>query len=112
MPWPPSADEVMRELRIASIDPDQATVLQESLDAAVDVVMTERADLWAADPDADPAAAVHRGTVRYAGRLYTRAVNTSGVDPVTGLGVPPTYAIDDDIARLLGLWRYRRPSAG
>lgn len=113
MSWPPTADEVMRELRITTLDADQAMVLQDSLDAAVDYVEDNRPDLWADDPAVfHETSRIHRGTVRYAGRLYTRAINTSGVDPVTGLGTPPTYALDADIAQLLGTLRYRRPAVG
>lgn len=115
--WPPTADEVMRELRITTIDADQRTVLEDSLAAAVDYVEDNRPDMWL-DVGEPPVLTftesprVHRGTVRYAGRIYTRAVNPGGIDPVTGLGAPSVYSLDVDIANLLGVRSSRMPSVG
>lgn len=117
-PWPPTVDDVKRELRIVALTPDAQLVMQSSLDAAVAYVEDNRPDLWTTAPDGEsnpvffPSDRVHKGTVRYAGRLYSRSVNQPGIEASTELGTPPTYALDADIAQLLGVLRYRRPSVG
>lgn len=113
MTWPPTDDEVMRELRITTLDADQASVLSDSLDAAVDYVQDNRPDLWVGDPPVFTAPPrVHRGAVRYAAAIYTRAINPGGIDPVTGIGSPPVYSLDVNVANLLGVRGSRKPAVG
>lgn len=113
MVWPPTVDDVRKELRIVALTPDATDIMQTSLDAAIAYVEDNRPDVWSPDGatfEATPR--IHKGTVRYAGRLYTRSVNQPGIEASTELGTPPTYALDSDIAQLLGVMRYRRPSVG
>lgn len=115
MPWPPTVQQVLDELRITSPQtaPD-AGVLAEDLAAAIVDVEGWRGDLF--DP-ADPllflaGANVERGTVKYAAALYTNRANLGGTDPVTGLGAPPDIALSPTIGRLLGIGRYAKPRIG
>lgn len=114
--WPPTLDDVQRELRVpaSSMTPDATAVMQSCLDAAVSYAEDNRPDMFdAADPPVFVATdRIHKGTVRYAGRLYSRSVNQAGIDASIELGTPPTYALDADIAQLLGVMRYRRPAVG
>lgn len=112
--WPPTIDDVQRELRVpaSSMTPDATAVMQSSLDAAIAYVESNRPDRLDAAGVFVSDARIHKGTVRYAGRLYSRSVNQPGIEAASELGTPPTYALDSDIAQLLGILRYRRPSVG
>lgn len=114
--WPPTLEDVQRELRVpaSSMTPDATAVMQSSLDAAVSYVQDNRPDRFdTSDPPVFVATdRIHKGTVRYAGRMYSRSVNQPGVEAVSELGTPPTYALDADIAQLIGVMRYRRPAVG
>jgi hypothetical protein len=115
MPWPPTVQQVLDELRIVAPQtaPD-AGVLAEDLAAAVADVEGWRGDLFdSSDPPLFQAGAnVERGTIKYAAALYTARASPGGTDPVTGLGAPPDIALSPTIGRLLGIGRYAKPRIG
>lgn len=110
--WPPTSADVARLLRIRGQTPDDATVLDAATAAAIADVQDWRSDLF--DP-VNPSLIsdnVFYGTTMYAANLYARRANTTGVDPVTGLGQSPDYAMDATVARLLGIGHYAKPRVG
>ena len=119
MSWPPQLVDLKEDLgdEYAEVFVDDAR-LQQNLDAAV--YFTERihkgrfnfdgdslSDL--PDPQADT---VWLGTIRLAGRWFTRRRSPDGLVAMAEMGAGRVPSFDPDIDRMLRIGRHTRPRVG
>ena len=99
-----TVEQVKAHLGISPSDALDETSLQAATDAANDMLLTYRPDLFDSDPW--PARAVHAVTL-YAARLYRRRGSVEGLAGYADMGGVPIIRIDPDIqAELeLGPWQ-------
>lgn len=111
--WPPTLDVLKDDLKIDLTDTRDDTVLQRQLDAAVSFIERVRPEFnYAADPLVDlpaPTDDLVLGTVRLAGRWYTRRRSPDALVAMGELGSTRVPSFDPDIERLLGIGKYRGP---
>ncbi|MFI5607774.1 head-tail connector protein [Amycolatopsis sp. NPDC051903] len=109
MAWPPTLEQLKADLKIPTTSDDP--VLQQNLDAAVAFVEGVRSDLDFADEPEGPApdSQVILGTVRLAGRWFTRRRSPEALVDMGELGSTRVPSFDPDIERLLRIGRYRGP---
>jgi hypothetical protein len=110
VPWPPPPEAftayAVGELGTVS-DPETMT---RCADAAVGFCERERPDH---DFTTGTAPAEYGlAALRFAANLYARRGVTGGSLAYGLEGAPSSYAADAEVARLLGLWNYRRPGVG
>jgi hypothetical protein len=111
MEWPPTLDDLKVDLKI---DDDRDDVrLQQTLDAAIAFVKRVRPDLkFDVDPLCDdpmPDADFVLGTIRLAGRWHVRRRSPDGLIDAGDMGTSRIPGVDVDIARMLGIDRFRGP---
>lgn len=113
MSWPPELTDLKDDLKIDVDDIRDDSVLQRQLDAAVSFVQRVRPGFnYADDPlveAPEPPADLVLGTVRLAGRWYTRRRSPDALVAMGELGSARIPSFDPDIERLLGIGRYRGP---
>ncbi|MFF5992585.1 head-tail connector protein [Prauserella flavalba] len=113
MSWPPELDDLKDDLGAEyrqGSDPADAR-LERCLDAAVAFVQRVRSSFnYDGDPLSElpaPTADLELGTIRLAGRWYTRRRSPDGLVAMAELGQARVPSFDPDIDRLLGIGRYR-----
>jgi hypothetical protein len=114
MSWPPTLPELKADRKIDLDDTRDDDALQAELDAAVAFVERVRPGFnYTADATSDavaPTADIRLGTIRLAGRWYSRRNSPDGlVFQGQDLGSSRIPGVDPDIERLLGIGRYRGP---
>ena len=113
MTWPPELEVLKGDLNIPLDDPRDDVVLQQQLDAAVAFVQRVRPgfnyDDDALDDSPVPTADLELGTVRLAGRWFTRRRSPDALVAMGDLGSTRIPSFDPDIERLLGIGKYRGP---
>ncbi|MEU0467209.1 phage head-tail connector protein [Amycolatopsis sp. NPDC006131] len=114
MSWPPTLDDLKLDLKIT--EPDDVrddAVLEVQLDAAVAFVERVRSDIdYTEDevnPQPKPDPDLVLGTIRLAGRWFTRRRSPDALVAMGELGSARIPSFDPDIERLLGIGRYRGP---
>lgn len=107
MSWPPSLADLKADLKIPVTTDD--AVLQANLDASVSFVERVRSDLDFGDfpLGTPPGADVYLGTLRLAGRWFTRRRSPEALVDMGELGSARIPAFDADIDRLLRIGRFR-----
>jgi hypothetical protein len=113
--FPPSLADVKLDLRIDDTVDDDA--LQLCVDAAIAFVIRRLGGTYnlAVDPFSSLPGApsdVLLGTVRLAGRWYTRRRSPDGLIATADFGTSRIPSIDADIERLLRIGRYSAPVIG
>lgn len=104
MSWPPTLADLKLDLKIDADDTRDDGRLQQVLDAAIDFVVRVRSDL---DFGSGVTADIYLGTLRLAGRWHTRRRSPDGLVDAGDMGTSRIPGVDADIARLLGLDRFR-----
>lgn len=111
--WPPALGDLKDDLKIAATDTRDDAVLQRQLDASVSFVQRVRPSFnFAADPLSElpaPTADLTLGTIRLAGRWYTRRRSPDALVAMAELGSARIPSFDPDIERLLGIGRFAGP---
>ncbi|WP_435582916.1 phage head-tail connector protein [Amycolatopsis thermoflava] len=111
MSWPPELTELKADLKIG--DDRDDVVLQRQLDASVTFVQRVQPGFnYDDDPTVDlpePDADLVLGTVRLAGRWFTRRRSPDALVAMGELGSARIPSFDPDIERLLRIGRYRGP---
>jgi hypothetical protein len=115
MTWVPVLNDVKLDLRIEDTTDDGA--LQPCLDAAIAFVRDRHRGRYNVDEDPFstlPAVPerVRLGTVRLAGRWYTRRRSPDGLIANADFGTSRIPAFDADIERLLMIGRYSKAVIG
>lgn len=101
MAWPPTLQDLKDDLGIN--DPRDDATLQRQLDAAIAYVTRVKGDEYGLfDTNAD----TELGTVRLAGRFYTRRRSPDGIVAMGELGTATVPALDSDIEKLLEIGRF------
>ena len=113
MTWPPSLSDVKVDLRIDDTVDDDA--LNACLSAAIDFVEERHGGAYNFAGDADPfstlpsvPSSVRLGTVRLAGRWFTRRRSPDGLISSADFGASRIPSFDSDIERLLKIGRYAK----
>lgn len=113
MQWPPTLADLKVDLKIDESDTRDDERLEQVLSAAIAFVTEVRSDLnFALDPDSDkpaPSDMVILGTVRLAARWHVRRRSPDGLIDAGDMGNSRIPGVDSDIARMLGIDRYRGP---
>ena len=110
MTWPPDITRLKRDLNITDSRDD--AVLQEQLDAAVGFVQRYHDGRFEFDPLFGvtglpaPGPEMELGTLRLAGRWYTRRRSPDGVIAMGDLGAQNIPGFDSDLERMLEMGRY------
>lgn len=99
------------DAQLDTADTTKDAAYQMTLDAAIAYVMRARKD-WNYDgdlsnPNPAPTADFVLGTYRLAYRWHTRRRSPDGIVSMGDLGSSRVPTVDQDIARLLGIDRYR-----
>lgn len=107
MQWPPTLADLKRDLNVQpEFVRDDASLLDQ-LAAAIAWVVERKQDpitgLYVPGPDT---ADVALGTVRLAGRWFTRRSSPDGTIAMGDLGTTTVPGFDSDIERLLSIGRY------
>jgi hypothetical protein len=109
--WPPALSELKGDMNIGPSDTRDDVALQVQLDAAVSFVERVRpAFNYRADPLSTlpaPVPDLNLGTVRLAGRWYTRRKSPDALVAMGDLGSARIPSFDPDIERLLGIGRFK-----
>lgn len=113
--WAPLLADVKVDLRIEDTIDDGA--LQPCLDAAIAFVRERHEATYNVDEDPfstlpSVPSSVRLGTVRLAGRWYTRRRSPDGLIATADFGTSRIPSIDADIERLLKIGRYSKPVIG
>lgn len=113
--WVPTLNDVKIDLRIEDANDDEA--LQPCLDAAVAFVQGQHRNRYNVDEDPfstlpSVPGSVRLGTVRLAGRWYTRRRSPDGLISTADFGTSRIPAFDADIERLLKIGRYSKAVIG
>jgi len=113
--WVPELTDVKVDLRIEDTIDDGA--LQPCLDAAIAFVQDQHRDRYNVDEDPfstlpSVPSSVRLGTVRLAGRWYTRRRSPDGLIASADFGSARIPSIDADIERLLKIGRYAKAVVG
>ncbi|QFU87876.1 phage head-tail connector protein [Amycolatopsis sp. YIM 10] len=113
MTWPPTLDDLKADLKIPESDTRDDAVLAQQLAAAIAFIQRVRPEFnYAADPLTElpePTADLELGTLRLAGRWFTRRRSPDALVAMGELGSARIPAFDPDIERLLGIGRFRGP---
>jgi hypothetical protein len=114
MTWPPTLDELKDDLKIAHDDTRDDTVLQRQLDASVEFVQRVRRSSFNFEDDPQsllpaPSADLWLGTVRLAGRWFTRRRSPDALIAMADSASSRVPSFDPDIDRQLGIGRFRGP---
>lgn len=114
MSWPPTLDELKGDLKIPLDDTRDDTVLARQLDASVAFVERVRRTSFdfTDDPLAElptPGADLTLGTIRLAGRWYTRRRSPDALVAMADSASSRVPSFDPDIDRLLGIGRFAGP---
>ena len=110
MSWPPSLANLQADLGF--VDQLDAEVLQDQLDAAVAFVERVHAgsfDFGDESPESElpePDADMFLGTLRLAGRWYTRRRSPEGLIEMVAMGSGRVPSFDPDIDRMLRIGKY------
>jgi hypothetical protein len=111
MNWPPTLDDLKVDLKIDDSRDDGQ--LQQDLDAAIAFAKRVRPDLkFEADPLSDvpePEDDFILGVIRLAGRWYARRRSPDGLIDAGDMVRSRIPGVDQDIARMLGIDKYRGP---
>ncbi len=112
--WPPPLSELKDDLKIAQDDTRDDTVLARQLNASVVFVEGQRRESFnfADDPQSllpAPDEDIVLGTLRLAGRWYTRRRSPDALIALADVGSARVPSFDADIERLLGIGRFRGP---
>jgi hypothetical protein len=114
MTWPPTLDELKDDRKVALDDTRDDASLTRQLDAAVAFVQRVRRGAFNFDDDPlsdlpAPTADLELGTMRLAGRWYTRRRSPDALIQMAELGASRVPSFDPDIDRLLGIGRFAGP---
>lgn len=113
MSWPPTLADLKLDLKIDEGDTRDDEVLVRQLAAAVAFVQRVRPGFnYDSDALSDlpaPTADLELGTVRLAGRWFTRRRSPDALVAMGDLGSARIPSFDPDIERLLGIGKYRGP---
>ena len=116
MTWPPTLDALKADRRIDPTDTRDDERLQQALDAAIAFVESVRPRFnYAGDPEStlpEPNADLVLGTIRLAGRWYTRGRSPDGLVAMAEQGSARVPSFDADIEKLLRIGRYARAVIG
>jgi hypothetical protein len=111
MAWPPQLAELKSDMGITDTRDDaQLTVCLDAAIAYVERVRVESFN-FDADPESelpDPTADLELGTLRLAGRWFSRRKSPEALIEMGEFGSARVPSFDADIERLLGIGRYRR----
>ncbi|MBN9739545.1 hypothetical protein DMP23_00235 [Amycolatopsis sp. A1MSW2902] len=108
--WPPTLDELRADLQVPDGVTDDDPALQACLDAAVTFVERVRSDVdFAPHPlGKAPGADLALGTLRLAGRWFTRRRSPDALISMGDLGSARVPSFDPDIDQLLRVGRFAR----
>lgn len=112
MVWPPTLEALKLDMDIDISDTRDDEVLQTQLDAAVAFVesvrprINYRNDLLSDYPEPEPDLVL--GTLRLAGRWYTRRRSPEGLVAMGEMGSARIPAFDSDIEKLLRIGRWAK----
>ncbi len=109
---PTNIDMVKVWLSIPDTDDRYDASLQLAVDAANDVVRGFRVAQLVADTPEDWPARVVTGATMLAGRVHRRRNTPDGVQTLTDQGAVYVSRNDPDVAQLLQLGSYAKPSVG
>lgn len=111
--WPPTLSDLKVDMKIDDTDTRDDVRLQQVLGAAIAFVERVRPELnFRNDPLSlapVPSADHVLGTVRLAGRWHVRRRSPDGLVDAGDMGTSRIPSVDADIARLLGIDRFRGP---
>lgn len=111
--WPPTLEDLKRDLDIEHTDTTRDAALVDQLDAAIAKVEELRGATinFSGIPSTlpSPGADLALGAVRLAGRWYTRRRSPDGLISAGDLGNSRVPSYDADIERLLKIGRYAVP---
>lgn len=114
--WPPILDDLKLDLKIEMSDVRDDASLAMQLDAAVSFVQKVRPQFnYGADPLSDlpePTADLVLGTVRLAGRWYTRKRSPDALVAMGELGSARVPSFDPDIEKMLRIGRFAKAVLG
>ncbi|MEV6879550.1 hypothetical protein [Amycolatopsis sp. NPDC051128] len=109
--WPPPLADLKADMKVPGTGDD--VVLQANLDAAVTFVQRVRSDVdYRPNPLPDakiPDADLVLGTLRLAGRWFTRRRSPEALVDMGEMGSARVPSFDPDIERLLCIGRFRGP---
>jgi len=113
MEWPPALDDLKVDLKIDVDDTRDDVRLQQVLAAAIAFVKRVRPDVnFESDPLCEgpvPDDSLILGTIRLAGRWHVRRRSPDGLIDAGDMGTSRIPGVDADIARMLGIDRFRGP---
>lgn len=117
MPWPPTLDQLKRDMKIDATDTRDDERLQDSLDAAVAFVQRVRKGDFNFTGDSEsklpePTADLVLGTLRLAGRWHMRRRSPDALVDMGELGLSRIAGTDPDIDRLLRIGRHQKARVG
>lgn len=108
--WPPTLEALKRDQEIDENDTRDDVSLQTMLDAAVAFVQDVRPRInYTSDPLSElpePEPDLVLGTIRLAGRWYTRRRSPEGLVSAGDMGTARVPAVDSDIAKMLRIGRW------
>lgn len=105
--WPPSLNDLKRDLKIDLDDTADDERLRDVLDASVTFVQRVRSDVSYVGGTPAPSADLRLGTVRLAARWHIRRRSPDALIQMAEFGSSRVPSFDPDIDRLLKIGRYR-----
>jgi hypothetical protein len=113
MSWPPTVDDLKLDLDLVDADDRDTLVLSQQLAAAVAFVERTHRGRYYFDPVTAvfqdlplPGPEMELGTVRLAGRWYSRRRSPDGIVALGDLGSSNIPGFDSDLERMLEMGRY------